>query len=237
MRATGSVLVWTPGGTVSGRLVTWSAKSRSRDRGYDVTGVDHSEELLSAARAGAANEGDEVRARLRFYRGNLFDLGAELSARCDVVCCHGVLMYLPSPGAAIDAVVEVARPGELISVLTRNRAGIALRAGMSGDWIAALAGFDARYYGNRLGIDDVRADNAAEVDQALRAAGARPLAWYRVRLFCDHWGVVPVPEDFSELIAAEAQAGARDPYRRLCALTHTLAIRSLTRTPPGKEGR
>jgi hypothetical protein len=39
-------------------------------------------------------------------------------------------MYLPSLAETVSALVGVARPGGLVSILTRNRAGIAMRAGM-----------------------------------------------------------------------------------------------------------
>jgi len=113
-----------------------------------------------------------------------------------------------------------------MSVLTRNRAGIAMRAGMSGDWDAALANFDARFYRNRLCIDGIRADDPEDVAGTLAAAGARLLGWSGVRLFSDHFGPVEVGADLAQLVAAEEQAGCRDPYRQLCALTHTLAVRA-----------
>jgi S-adenosylmethionine-dependent methyltransferase len=194
-------------------------------RGYDVTGVDVSDELLGLARAAAAAEPADVGARLRFETGDLLVLREEFVGRFDVVCCHGVLMYLPSLRDGIGALVRVTRAGGLISVLTRNRAGIAMRAGMSTDWTAALAGFDARYYRNRLGIDAVRADEPAEVADAFEAAGARRMAWYGVRLFTDHWTTTERPADYEDLVAVEEQAGRRDPYRALTSLTHTVAIR------------
>lgn len=67
--------------------------------------------------------------------------------------------------------MDATRPGGLVSLLTRNRAGIAMRAGMSGDWTGALAGFDARRYENRLGLEDLRADEPGEVEAAFAAAG------------------------------------------------------------------
>jgi S-adenosylmethionine-dependent methyltransferase len=191
--------------------------------GFDVTGVDVSDELLDAARAAAAAEPIAVAARLRFEYGDLLALRDELAGGFDVVCCHGVLMYLPSLREGIAALVRATRARGLLSVLTRNRAGIAMRAGMRNDWSAALAGFDARYYRNRLGIDNVRADDVAEVADAFDAAGAGRLAWYGVRLFSDHWETTEVPADFEDLVAAEEQAGRRDPYRAVAALTHTLA--------------
>jgi len=132
-------------------------------------------------------------------------------------------MYLPSLAETVSALVGAARPGGLVSILTRNRAGIAMRAGMRRDWTAALAGFDARYYTNRLGLESVRADEPTEVQAALAGAGATTVAWYGVRLFSDHWDSEDPPADLDALLAAEEQAGQRDPYRTLAALTHTVA--------------
>ncbi|HLI00994.1 MAG TPA: methyltransferase domain-containing protein, partial [Acidimicrobiales bacterium] len=64
-------------------------------RGFHVTGVDLSAELLDVARAAAAAEPDAVQQRLTWRRGDLLHDPAG-GHRYDVVCCHGVLMYLPS---------------------------------------------------------------------------------------------------------------------------------------------
>lgn len=94
---------------------------------------------------------------------------------------------------------------------------------MTGDWRAAMDGFDATYYTNRLGIKRARADNPADVQAVLESAGARVIAWYGVRLFTDHWDRAVAVADIESVIAAEEQAGQRDPYRTVAALTHTLA--------------
>ena len=58
------------------------------------------------------------------------------------------------------------------------------------------------------------------------AAGAETaVTWYGVRLFTDHRAQDEQPADMDDLLAAEEQAGQRDPYRHLTALTHTLATR------------
>jgi len=44
-----------------------------------------------------------------------------------------------------------------------------------------------------------------------------------VRLFSDHWDSEDPPADLDALLVAEEQAGQRDPYRALAALTHTVA--------------
>jgi S-adenosylmethionine-dependent methyltransferase len=193
--------------------------------GYQVHGLDLSEELLALAQAAAARESAEVRQRLRFERGDLLHLDSSFSGRFDVVCCHGVLMYLPSLPDGLAALTAAARPGGMLSVLTRNRAGIAMRAGMSGQWTAAIDAFDARHYRNRVGIDNVRADEPEEVRAGMERAGASPSAWYGVRLFTDHYGAAETSQDFAALLDAEAEAGRRDPYRAVAALTHTIAVR------------
>jgi len=132
-------------------------------------------------------------------------------------------MYLPSLMETVRALAGAARPGGFLSLLTRNRAGLAMRAAMTGKWSESLHAFDARTYDNRLGVDGVRADEPEEVQAAFHAVGATTVAWYGVRLFTDHWGQEMPGSDFPEIVAAEEEAGRRDPFRSVAALTHTVA--------------
>ena len=191
--------------------------------GHDVVGIDLSDALLARARSAVAVEPDDVRQRLRFETGDLLALEVGHIANYDLVCCHGVAMYLPSLEETVRALARVTRGGGLISLLTRNRAGIAMRAGMSGNWTEAIAAFDARTYDNRLGIEGVRADEPDEVRAAFDRAGATTVAWYGVRLFTDHWSPEYPDGDFPDILAAELEAGCRDPFRSVAALTHTIA--------------
>jgi hypothetical protein len=95
--------------------------------------------------------------------GDVLALGPEHAGRYDLVCCHGVAMYPPSLEETVAALCEACCLGGMVSLLTRNRAGIAMRAGMTGDRAGALEAFDARHYKNRLGIESVRADEPGEV--------------------------------------------------------------------------
>jgi 2-polyprenyl-3-methyl-5-hydroxy-6-metoxy-1,4-benzoquinol methylase len=192
-------------------------------RGHFVTGVDASPAMLDEAERAAADQPEDVRGRLRFEPGDALALGDGHRSRYDLVCCHGVAMYVPSVEELAAALAAAARAGGLVSLLTRNRAGIAMRAGMMRDWSGALVGFDATHYTNRLGIEDARADEPTAVRAALSDAGADTVAWYGVRLFTDHWADEQPPAEFAALLAAEEQAGRRDPYRLLAALTHTIA--------------
>jgi SAM-dependent methyltransferase len=178
--------------------------------------------MLVAAREAARNEPADVRSRLQFEEADLLQLPNPSRSAFDVVCCHGVAMYLPSLEDVVDALLGAACSGGIISLVTRNRFGIAMRAGMSRDWRGAVPAFDARTYTNRLGIRSVRADEPAEVQDAFAGRGATVLAWYGVRLFTDHWGMDDPGEEFPALLEAEAEAGRRDPYRSVAALTNTV---------------
>jgi S-adenosylmethionine-dependent methyltransferase len=64
-------------------------------RGYHVTGVDISSQLLSQAEEVLASESQAVRSRVQLLQGDLLKLDSVVGRRFDAVLCHGVLMYLP----------------------------------------------------------------------------------------------------------------------------------------------
>lgn len=180
--------------------------------GFRVIGVDPSTRLLADAVQSLGDEPAAVQGRVAFERGDLEHLD-QVGGAFDVVCCHGVLMYLASLDEALGRLVEVTKLGGLVSVLTKNRASLAMRAGLRGAWLDALGAFDARLYTNSLGVELARADDPEEVMASLGADGADLVVWYGVRLFTDHWGDVEPPGDVEALLAAEEAAGRRDPYR------------------------
>lgn len=195
------------------------------ERGYEVVGVDPSERLLALARRTLADHPVEIRSRVTLAKGDVETLADVVPALVDVMLCHGVLMYLPSLDDSIATLAGRLARGGVLSLLTRNQAGIAMRAGMEGRWQDAIDGFGARRYTNNLGIDDVRADDPDEVMAACEAQGLEVMAWYGVRLFTDHRHAPERSDDLDSMIEAERVAGERDPYRRVAALTHVLARR------------
>jgi S-adenosylmethionine-dependent methyltransferase len=196
--------------------------------GFRVIGVDPWPRLLADATQSLGDEPAAVRGRVTFERGDLEHL-EQVGGPFDVVCCHGVLMYLASLDEALGRLVEATKLGGLVSVLTKNRASLAMRAGLRGRWHDALGAFDARRYTNSLGVEQARADDPQDVMASLGAHGADLVAWYGVRMFTDHWGDQEPPEDVEVLLAAEEEAGRRDPYRALCATTHVIACRASIR--------
>ena len=195
-------------------------------RGYDVTGVDASADLLARFGRDLAAEPAEVRGRVRAERGLIEDYAERPGvSRFPAVLCHGVLMYLADPEPVLRAIARLTGPGGMVSLLVRNGDALALRPGLLGDWAACAEAFGADRYANRIGLS-ARADRLADLTGRLAAHGLDVTAWYGVRVFTDAAAndAAP-PPDLAALLDCEERAGRTDPYRQVAALLHVIARR------------
>lgn len=191
--------------------------------GCAVTGIDPSEDLLERAAADAERTGVDI----ELLRGELDGLPELLAARVfDLVCAHGVLMYLDDEAAALVALADRVGPRGLLSITFRNRDALAFRPGMRGDWTATLEAFDRDTYVNELGLP-ARAHRLDDLAGRVDGLGFDVVAWYGVRVFTDPVAATqPLPEgDLDTLLEAEWRAGTQDPYRRLGSQIHMVARR------------
>jgi S-adenosylmethionine-dependent methyltransferase len=191
--------------------------------GCAVTGVDPSPDLLALARTEAAQSGVLV----ELLRGGLDELPTLLGPRqFDVVCAHGVLMYLDDVAAGVETLARRVGDHGLLSLTFRNRDALAFRPGMRREWAAALKAFDASQYVNELGVL-ATAHRLSDLTTLIERLGFEVEAWYGVRVFTDPCDAdEPVPDDNLEaLLEAEWLASSRDPYRALGAQIHLLARR------------
>jgi S-adenosylmethionine-dependent methyltransferase len=197
-------------------------------RGHAVAGLDSSAQLLDDFRAALAAEPAEVGDRVRLVQGEaeaITDLFAPSSF--DVVLCHGVLMYFPDPGPLLDAIAQVVVPGGIVSLLVRNGDALAMRPGLLGDWDGVGKAFDGVAYLNRIGVD-ARADRLEDLTAALARRRMHVARWYGVRVFTDGaTSDAPLPDDatLDAILQFEERAGRTDPYRRVAALLHLIAVR------------
>jgi hypothetical protein len=117
------------------------------------------------------------------------------------------------------------RAGGLVSFTVRNGDALAYRPGARGQWRAALEAFDATSYVNELGAP-ATAHRLADVLSWCDDLGLEVERWYGVRVLSD--GLqddAPDPETLDDCLAAEVEAGRRDPYRRLGSQLHVIARR------------
>jgi SAM-dependent methyltransferase len=202
---------------------------RAARAGHEVTGIDSSRELLTRFEQALAAEPAAVSARVRLIHGAGERAPDLVSGRFDLVMCHGVLMYLDDIGPMLGSLARVAAPGGAISLLVRNGLALAMRDGLRGRWPEAARAFDSKDYVNRLGLA-AHAHTPQDVDRALQPLGWRRGAWFGVRVFTDHRDEpAPEPGELAGLLAAEREAGGRDPYRSVAALLHLVYVRDQVR--------
>lgn len=195
---------------------------RLASHGCHVTGVDPSPELLYCFASGASAAGLDA----ELIEGRIEDLDELLpQRRFDVVCAHGLLLYVPDRRSAIAALASRLAPQGRLSITFRNGHALALRPGLRRDWVGALASFERRDYVNEIGVA-ATADRLEHVEQDLAAEGMRVVSWYGVRIFNDAIPadtVVPDDGELALLLDAEDLAGRHDPYRWMGSQLHVVA--------------
>ncbi len=195
-------------------------------RGYEVTILDPSEEMLSRARASLALEAEEVRGRVRLVAGRGEFAGRILGERSfDAVLCHGVLMYLKDAYPMVRALTAIAAPRGVISVLAKNASALALRPALEGRYEDALAVLDADRDVGRLGVS-TRGDTVEGLSAHFEKEGIEVVRWYGVRVITDHLGDKPPdPARLEEVLELEWEVGRREPYRSVGRLIHLIGQR------------
>jgi S-adenosylmethionine-dependent methyltransferase len=194
-------------------------------KGYEVTILDPSPEMLDEARRRLASEDEDVRRRVRLVEGE-GERGHEVlgGEKFDAVLCHGVLMYLEDAWPMIQGLSTLAPSGGIVSVLTKNASALAVRPALEGRYRDALSLLEADRDLGRLGVI-TRGDTVEGLSEAFAEAGLAVERWYGVRVFSDHLGDSVPGEDLPEILELEWEAGKREPYRSVARLLHMVGRR------------
>jgi SAM-dependent methyltransferase len=195
--------------------------------GWRVTIVDPAPAMLERAAAALSDEPRDVAERVTLVEGSGEAAPALVGAGAfGAVLCHGVLMYLDDPASMLDALVALAAPGAVVSVVATNRHALPDRPARRGQWREALALFDTDRYVNGLGLA-ARADDPDALAGALAARGVDPVRWYGVRVFTDIGPSGGAASDEADALAVEWEAARRDPYRWSSRLFHLVGQRGV----------
>ena len=194
--------------------------------GHEVTGLDISADLLTLFESELSAESADLRSRVRFVQGPGEAVAELAPGPFDLILCHGVLPYFDDVRTLLSAMSTVAAHRATLSLLVRNGLAPAMRPGLRGQWADAVGSFGSGDYTNRLGLA-AHAHTAEDFDQILHGDGWRPFGWYGVRVLTDHRedDELPPPDELALLLAAEREAGRRDPYRQVAALLHFVYAR------------
>lgn len=188
------------------------------EQGYDVTLLDSSEGMLRVAQERIETAGAE----LAVVHGSIDDVPELTRGTFDAVCCHAVLMYVDDPAGSLKVFRSAAREGAVLSLLEKNRDGLAIRPGLRGDYVEALRVLDDPIAAGNLGVPN----HSRSVDEwrgLLGAAGWRYDSVVGIRLFSDLADDDLPDETFEQLLRLEREAGRRDHYRAIARLIHLSA--------------
>ncbi len=195
--------------------------------GCAVTLIDRATDMLAAADEYSRSERPDVAARVSLVEHDGESLSPTFYSSYDLALSHGVLLYLDAPGPMLDSLVNVVRPGGLISIITKNVDALAMRPGLRGNYRGAIEAFDAQSSPGNLGVQ-TRGDSVQGLTRHLESKGAEVVSWWGIRILSDHLVDSAVVDSVSDLLEAELMAGSRDPYRQVAPLVHVLARRAST---------
>ena len=108
-------------------------------------------------------------------------------------------MYVEKPATCLRDLRSLANRGAILSLLEKNKDGIALRPGLSGDYREAKRLLDDAVSTGRLGVENV-ARAVEEWVALLSQTGWHALDWAGVRLFSDTAPDDLSPEEFDALL-------------------------------------
>jgi len=187
-------------------------------RGYEVTILDPSERMLAIARERIARAGVDATTRAGF----LDDVHAVAPGPYAAICCHAVLLYVDEPRSSLEALRSVARVGTVLSLLEKNRGGLAVRPALEGDYAEARRLLDDPVAAGNLGIPN-RSRTLTEWSDLLEETGWRIDSHVGIRLFSDLASDDLSADRYDQLLELEREAGRREPYRSVARLIHVSA--------------
>jgi S-adenosylmethionine-dependent methyltransferase len=203
---------------------TGAMSSRLAAKGFQVTLLDSSAEMLGIARKEA--EANGVAAQISFRNadaGQLHELFQPESF--DLVVCHNVLEYVADPGAIVRGISYVLRKDGVFSVLVRNRAGEVLKAAIeSSDLRVASDNLSAQTVVDSLYGEPVRLFDPSDVVQMLTQVDLTVLAGYGIRVFSDYRdSAEPDPETYRQLLELEFTLGTQPQFAAIARYIQMIA--------------
>lgn len=194
------------------------------EAGHTVVVVDIDPNMLAIARDLLSRESHDVQSRVELVLGDGSSASDAVGTGFDLACCHSVLMYEDQPTPMLVELVNLVRPGGLISVVSLNTEAYAMRSGLQGRWQDAARMLESADL-VCAGLIQTRKHSRDEITRILEEAGATVSTWHGVGVFTDHLTETIVVDDPNVVYDVEWLAGNRDPYRQVARCFHLLAVR------------
>lgn len=193
--------------------------------GWAVCAAAASAAMIEIAREGARSEG--CADGIEFFRLDAGRAADEFGPRkFDAVLCHNVLEYVADPASVARAVGRVARPGAIVSLLARNRAGEALRdAVRRHDLDSAERALTAESVSESLYGGPARLFDAESLRELATEAGLETMAARGVRVISDYLppALSESEELYARLLAFELRLGALAEFAAVARYVQLIA--------------
>jgi S-adenosylmethionine-dependent methyltransferase len=220
------------GGEYEGRALdagggTGALAIRLAAEGWQVAVLDSSRAMLDLAAGAARREG--LDARLSFHLSDAAGAaGLFAPASFDLAACHNVLEYVAGPVGVVRALTACVRPGGLVSLLARNRAGEVLRAAVKArDLDAARHALAAEEVRESLYGGPARLFDADALGALLDARAWEVVATRGVRVVADYLPpeLSAGEEAYARLLSLETVLAARPEFAAVARYTQLIARR------------
>jgi 2-polyprenyl-3-methyl-5-hydroxy-6-metoxy-1,4-benzoquinol methylase len=193
--------------------------------GWRVSLVDPSAGMLSLAAAAARASAFD--ARIAFHQ-SAAEHAHELfpPQTFDAAACHNVLEYVSDPRACLRALAALVKPGALVSLVARNRAGEVMRAALKAhDLDEAERALAAEHVNESLYGGPAKLYDARSLRELATGAGLHVVAERGVRVVTDYLpaALSGTPDAYARLLSFERTLGARPDFAAVARYTQVIA--------------
>jgi 2-polyprenyl-3-methyl-5-hydroxy-6-metoxy-1,4-benzoquinol methylase len=192
--------------------------------GWHASIVDPSASMLALA-ADAARAETFV-ARVTFHQSAAEDAHELFLPQTFDATCHNVLEYVSDPRASVRALATLLKPGGLVSLVARNRAGEVMRAALkSHDLDEAEHALTARHVNESLYGGPARLYDAGALCELATGAKLHVLAVRGVRVVADYLpaSLSDTPDAYARLLSFERTLGARPDFAAVARYAQVIA--------------
>ncbi|MCA1567538.1 MAG: methyltransferase domain-containing protein [Acidobacteria bacterium] len=193
--------------------------------GWHSSIVDPSASMLALAADAARAE--TFAARVTFHRSAAETAHQLFAPRTfDAATCHNVLEYVSDPRACVRSLAALLKPGAVVSLVARNRAGEAMRAALkSHDLDEAEHALTAGHVNESLYGGPARLYDAGTLQELATDAGLHVLAARGVRVVADYLpaSLSDTADAYARLLSFERTLGARPEFAAVARYTQIIA--------------
>lgn len=191
------------------------------EQGHDIVLCDHSAKMLERAKQLFLQYG--ITTNTKFVHAPVQELPQDLNEKFDLVLFHAVLEWLAEPLATLEALIDLIKPGGLLSIMFYNRNSFIMRNMLQGNFRKIISG---DYRGHPRSLTPNNPLQPDEVYEWLDQLGLKIMSSSGVRILYDYLKPdIREQRSFEDLLDMERRYCRQEPYRSLGRYIHVIAAK------------